>query len=237
MDGMLGLLLDLATGERHMTKRISVRELDPAGGADGQIPVIQSGKFVIGTPPGGSGGSLTVQDENGNVATGVTQIDFQGLGVTAAAGSGEVIVTVPGGGGGGSGALLALTNYNPATGVVVSTTSTTAADADATNLSIAFTAPASGQVIVRLNALGTQTASGASVRWYIREGTTTVGVRYMTASKNTAWDFLGAATYVVTGLTPGSSHTYKWGHSVSSGQSNISAGGTTGAAIMEVWAA
>jgi predicted GH43/DUF377 family glycosyl hydrolase len=46
---------------------------------------------------------LTVQDENGNVSTGVTQLDFQGAGVTAASGTGEVTVTVSGGGGGGSG--------------------------------------------------------------------------------------------------------------------------------------
>jgi hypothetical protein len=45
---------------------------------------------------GGSGGSLTVQDENSNVGTAVTQIDFQGAGVTAASGTGEVVVTVPG---------------------------------------------------------------------------------------------------------------------------------------------
>lgn len=45
----------------------------------------------------GGGGSLTVQDENSNVSTSVTQIDFQGAGVTATSGSGEVIVTIPGG--------------------------------------------------------------------------------------------------------------------------------------------
>jgi hypothetical protein len=39
---------------------------------------------------------LTVQDENGTIATGVTQLDFQGAGVTAAAGTGEVVVTVTG---------------------------------------------------------------------------------------------------------------------------------------------
>ena len=50
----------------------------------------------------GSGGTLTVQDENGNVATGVTQIDFQGAGVDASAGTGEVIVAITGGGGGSS---------------------------------------------------------------------------------------------------------------------------------------
>lgn len=37
---------------------------------------------------------ITVQDENGTVATGVTQLDFQGANVNAAAGSGEVVVTV-----------------------------------------------------------------------------------------------------------------------------------------------
>lgn len=48
---------------------------------------------------GGSSG-ITVQDENSNVATGVTQIDFQGAGVSAASGSGEVVVTISGGGSG-----------------------------------------------------------------------------------------------------------------------------------------
>lgn len=52
---------------------------------------------------GAGGGSLTVQDENGTVATGVGQVDFQGAGVTAAVGAGgEVVVTIPGSTGGGS---------------------------------------------------------------------------------------------------------------------------------------
>jgi hypothetical protein len=41
------------------------------------------------------GPTLTVQDENSNVSTSVTQIDFQGGGVTASAGTGEVVVTIP----------------------------------------------------------------------------------------------------------------------------------------------
>jgi hypothetical protein len=45
--------------------------------------------------------ALTVQDENANVSTAVSQIDFQGAGVTVTPGTGEVIVTIPGGGGGG----------------------------------------------------------------------------------------------------------------------------------------
>jgi hypothetical protein len=46
------------------------------------------------TIPGATG--LTVQDENSNVSTAVTQIDFQGAGVTASSGTGEVVVTIPG---------------------------------------------------------------------------------------------------------------------------------------------
>lgn len=44
-------------------------------------------------------GSLSVQDENGTAITSVTQLDFQGAGVSAASGTGEVVVTIPGGSG------------------------------------------------------------------------------------------------------------------------------------------
>jgi hypothetical protein len=50
--------------------------------------------FLYG--PNSVGSALTVQDENSNVSSSVTQIDFQGSGVTTTSGSGEVIVTVPG---------------------------------------------------------------------------------------------------------------------------------------------
>lgn len=49
------------------------------------------------------GVGITVQDENANVLVGATQLDFQGAGVSAVAGTGgEVIVTVAGGGGSAS---------------------------------------------------------------------------------------------------------------------------------------
>lgn len=54
----------------------------------------RSRKPVAATPS--SSPSLTVQDESTTVSTAVTQIDFQGAGVTVAAGSGEVVVTIPG---------------------------------------------------------------------------------------------------------------------------------------------
>lgn len=41
---------------------------------------------------------ISVQDENVTLGSGITQLDFQGAGVTAALVGGEVVVTVPGGG-------------------------------------------------------------------------------------------------------------------------------------------
>ena len=63
--------------------------------ADHKLKRVNSSGSVT-TVEGGGGGSLTVQDENANVSTSVTQIDFQGAGVTATSGTGEVIVTIPG---------------------------------------------------------------------------------------------------------------------------------------------
>lgn len=62
---------------------------------DGDYQVtVEDGVMTLSPAP--SAGSLTVQDENSNVGTGVTQIDFQGAGVTVTSGTGEVVVTVPG---------------------------------------------------------------------------------------------------------------------------------------------
>lgn len=75
---------------------IRVSQLGQSGATDGQVVTWDNaaGEWVPETP---AGSSLTVQDENGNVSTAVTQIDFQGAGVTATAGTGEVIVTIGGG--------------------------------------------------------------------------------------------------------------------------------------------
>lgn len=55
-------------------------------------------------PTAAASASLAVQDENVTLSAAVSQIDFQGAGVTAALGAGgEIVVTVPGGGSGGGG--------------------------------------------------------------------------------------------------------------------------------------
>lgn len=82
--------------------RLPIPQLDPEGAA--------AGKYVLQVDTSGpthtvdltAALGLTIQDENGNIATDVSQMDFQGAGVTVTPGTGEVIVTVPGGGGGGT---------------------------------------------------------------------------------------------------------------------------------------
>jgi hypothetical protein len=82
-----------------MKPRIS--QLAQSGASDGDVVTWDNtdGEWVPAAPTGGGGSGITVQDENGTVATGVTQLDFQGAAVTAASGSGEVVVTVTSGGG------------------------------------------------------------------------------------------------------------------------------------------
>lgn len=88
-----------------MTKRTAPRELDATGLADGTYVASVTGGVVTGLVAESAGG-ITVQDENGNVGTGVTQIDFQGAGVSAAAGTGEVVVTIAGGSSSGGELLM-----------------------------------------------------------------------------------------------------------------------------------
>lgn len=86
-----------------MSDKFSFRGGDPEGVADGDYVLTVAGGHITGLTPAspGGGGSLSVQDEDGTAIAGVTQLDFQGAGVTAAAGTGEVVVTIPGGGSGG----------------------------------------------------------------------------------------------------------------------------------------
>lgn len=75
--------------------RVSV---DPSGLSVVTGTDVQTAIEELDAGIGGGGSALTVQDENSNVSTSVTQIDFQGAGVSATSGTGEVIVTIPGAG-------------------------------------------------------------------------------------------------------------------------------------------
>jgi hypothetical protein len=100
--------------------------------------------------------------------------------------------------------LLARSSYSPASLTTYNTT-TSLADIDATNMAVTFTAPPSGTVEVELDAM----TSGGSVRhtWGLREGTADL---VWQGISNDASVGRKVAKFVVSGMTPGSSHTFKW---------------------------
>lgn len=83
----------------------SLTVLHSSGYVNGTTPVswavsdqiIVSGTYRAATSIGGGAGAITVQDENVDLATAVSQIDFQGAGVTVTSPvAGEVVVNIPG---------------------------------------------------------------------------------------------------------------------------------------------
>ena len=144
---------------------------------------------------------------------------------------------------GSSSAVLAQKIYNPGTLASYTITATSQTDVDATNLAVTFTAPSSGNVLVTLTA-GFQIPNGAAsayttLYWGLRESTTLIFESFMFGGaflSSAAWDQMGTARFVVTGLTSGSSHTYKWGHRLdtASKTAKLYAGGTVGMAVMTV---
>lgn len=124
------------------------------------------------------------------------------------------------------------------------TASTTLVDLNASNNVVTFTAPASGNVLIVLEAMvqpDSGSLAGKVASWGLRESTTIVAGPY-----EVAFHHVAASSYYVrpslsiymTGLTPGSSHTYKWAHKCSSGATNeVVVGGSTDPRVMTVWSA
>lgn len=146
----------------------------------------------------------------------------------------------PGGGGGGGGGDLAAAVYNPGTGAALNTSSSSFADVHA-SLSCTFDAPASGEVWVMLQAMVAWAGVTSDYWWNLRDS----GGNVAGTSNAVAYvvnDFYIAVTrhIRVTGLTPGNSYTWKWGHRTS-GTAGIQAGtfGTDDSrpAVMRVTAA
>lgn len=111
--------------------------------------------------------------------------------------------------------ILAVVSYSPPSNFT--TASATFADMDATNLKVTFTAPSSGKVLVTLSA-NVQAGTTTVYSYNLRDGSgdvagTTQPVLY---NQNTAFFKVSAPIYV-TGLTPGQSYTWKWGHALGFG--------------------
>lgn len=153
--------------------------------------------------------------------------------VLAPDGAGGVEFRAEAGGGGSS--LLAVIAYKPASNTTTPVTSTSAADIDAPNLVITFTAPASGNVVVRVGCL-VEGPSIVSCYWALREGSTTLDWARLGDNMPRSYRTMD---FLISGLSAGS-HTFKWAGAVDGSTMNLFYGpGTTnmGAAIMEVWSA
>ena len=165
----------------------------------------------------GSGIALSLTDTDGD-----GEFDTTTIVATGAAAAG---------GGGASTAHLAVKAYAPGSDTSVgTTTSTTFVDLDATNAAITFTAPASGNVIVRLT--GLQSGSGGPYFWGLREASSNIGTPVRIGDGSVAGS--GAvATFYLTGISSGS-HTYKWSHCVTGSTCGVYGGPTWGQIVMEV---
>lgn len=137
---------------------------------------------------------------------------------------------------GSGGALLGVTSYGGSASNYT-TTSSSLADVDATNAKVTFVAPASGNVLVKMTAVcSNSTAVGAF--FGIRESTSDVAGK--TFAKNGTPAASVMVPFLITGLTPGSSHTYKAAFCTSGGTFTIFQEGNAagnGQVTLEVWAA
>lgn len=139
------------------------------------------------------------------------------------------------------GRLLAVTSYNPATQTATSTTSSSLTDVDATNLAVTFTAPSTGKVLVRLSAVSLTNAVEQPAYWGLRVGAADVADSTVNAGADggSTIDQAASRAILVTGLTSGTSYTYKWAQKTSNGAYTTYTryGGLSGGAVMEVWSA
>jgi hypothetical protein len=164
-------------------------------------------------------------------------------GATGTAGAtGPIGATGPSGGGGGGSGLLAVLQYEPSTAAIYSTASASMAAVDSTNLTISFTAPSSGNVLVRLTGAGL--AIGGYVYWGLlpHGGGSQVGNSWCIAGANIT--DAGSAAFYITGLVSGNTYQYDWafsttgtGYLVVQGGTNNPSQGNASPAVMEVWSA
>lgn len=128
--------------------------------------------------------------------------------------------------------LLTIVNYRPGSVTDVSTASTSLGDVDATNLKVTFTFPASGNVLIRLQANVYQAAANNEY-WGLRSGSSDVSGSDAIVHSDSAGSRKTLDIYLAG--TPGTQVTYKWAYKVNAGTGHITYGGNDGPALMEVW--
>jgi hypothetical protein len=136
----------------------------------------------------------------------------------------------------GKAPLLAIKAYAAGSDTTLSDVSTnTMTDADATNAAVTFTAPASGNVLVRASCYGAHDggATGSNY-WGLREATSTIATALTTGG--VIHYARKTVTFYLTGVSAGS-HTYKLAHRATAEHSYMFTGPNYGQLILEVWAA
>jgi hypothetical protein len=136
-----------------------------------------------------------------------------------------------------AGGLLAVVSWLPGSDQLLTAPLTTSADISAPNLVTTFTVPASGNVLVTFNGVCDGGTASNGYYWSVREGSSDIaGPSWITFQLNSS-SFV--RHFLITGLTPGTSKTYKWGHryTTSGTAPSFRVGPTYGPAIMQVWAA
>lgn len=148
-------------------------------------------------------------------------------------------------------ALLAAKVYDPAVAVTKSTAAALAMTAlDTTNLRVAFTVPASGNVLVRLRGVIHGTSTSPQVLLGVMNGSTVVArqAAALNMANAAATSLVVAeAVFPVTGLTPSASLTWDAAYGVETlvaataikygGPNNTTANDAFGAFVFEVWTA
>lgn len=129
-------------------------------------------------------------------------------------------------------------SYNPGTSAQASTTSSTFANADATNLVVTGIVPRSGKIRIILEGVANCGSSATYTLWNIRDGSGDVAGTARVATNGTSRVRV-RTSHDISGLTPGATFTYYWGHASSdnTNTANINRGAGTpnyGPAIMEV---
>jgi hypothetical protein len=140
-----------------------------------------------------------------------------------------------GGGGSGSGALATVVHYPVIQNVTASTSS---ADVDATHLKVTFDAPASGNVIIQLQAVAS-IATNTAFAWGVSDHgsfSDECQVGYVTGD---GIQYSVTRPCYISGLTPGNTYTFFWRHRCTFGiGSDVTVwGGETGPAVIQVYEA
>lgn len=219
------------------SRKATVANLQKADGLTGVL------KATAGVRAAASAGTDYVAP-GAITSSGLTQATGKLLGRSTASSGAIEELTVGSGlalsGGTLSGPLIGLTAYAAGSDTTLHTqASATLTDMDATNASVTFTAPASGNVLIHASVLSSNsTVNGATVYFGLRESTTDLATVYVV---NASVGEVGVAsrrsvTFYLTGISAGS-HTYKLAHSASSGSTSTFTGPLFGRVVIEVWAA